>query len=714
MKTMKRKACDALTFLVCAACFVALFLWQPAAVRAQWTTPDANQNINNTNSGNVGVGTSNPNYKFDIFSVLDRAQIRFGTTSGDSGGYLFSAGASNATFSGGAGYNSGWFAKSLSAGIMETNLGQFTFYTNGALSTGSTFTPAPRMVITVGGNVGVGTTTPGERLVTFGNLLVGNINSHTQLYPTFDSQQNMLMEIGYGTATADITPLAVLALTKNLTGTSQGLGSITFANSNIANGSEKRLSAISTFTDGALNSGALTIGTTASGTLAERVRITSTGRVGIGTATPSYPFDLVASGAWIARFKKTDNSNGGVIIDSVTGFNPNLALAVNGTNKWYLLNNASGSDVLQFWESTGSFPRFTLTQAGTVGIGTPTPSASYKLDVQGGSINSSGGLCIAGDCKTSWSLVGGSQWSNGTGGTINYAGGNVGIGIASPVFSLDISGGLNSFRAKAATVSSGDAIATFENNSGSQMIVRGNGNVGIGTVNPSTKLHVAGTVAADTLGVGTTSPAYTLDVNGGVAGFRAKAATVSSGDTIASFENTGGSQMIVRGNGNVGIGTTNPSNKLHVAGSITVDGNINAKYQDLAEWVDSSQELPAGTVVVLDPDRANQVVASTQSYDSGVAGVISSQPGVVLGEAGAGRLLVATTGRVKVKVDASNGPIKIGDLLVTSDKEGVAMKSVPVEVNGGVRMHRPGTLIGKALQPLAQGTGEILVLLSLQ
>jgi hypothetical protein len=96
-----------------------------------------------------------------------------------------------------------------------------------------------------------------------------------------------------------------------------------------------------------------------------------------------------------------------------------------------------------------------------------------------------------------------------------------------------------------------------------------------------------------------------------------------------------------------------------------------------------------------------------------VAGVISAQPGLALGEAGEGRLLVASSGRVKVKVDASNGPIRIGDLLVTSDIAGVAMKSVPVEF-AGVRMHRPGTLIGKALEPLAQGTGEILVLLSLQ
>jgi hypothetical protein len=50
---------------------------------------------------------------------------------------------------------------------------------------------------------------------------------------------------------------------------------------------------------------------------------------------------------------------------------------------------------------------------------------------------------------------------------------------------------------------------------------------------------------------------------------------------------------------------------------------------------------------------------------------------------------------------------------VTSDVEGVAMRSEPVEI-GGRKMHAPGTIIGKALEPLASGTGEILVLLSLQ
>ena len=41
------------------------------------------------------------------------------------------------------------------------------------------------------------------------------------------------------------------------------------------------------------------------------------------------------------------------------------------------------------------------------------------------------------------------------------------------------------------------------------------------------------------------------------------------------------------------------------------------------------------------------------------------------------------------------------------------MKSEPVDV-AGIQMHRPGTIVGKALEPLLGGEGEILVLLSLQ
>jgi hypothetical protein len=176
--------------------------------------------------------------------------------------------------------------------------------------------------------------------------------------------------------------------------------------------------------------------------------------------------------------------------------------------------------------------------------------------------------------------------------------------------------------------------------------------------------------------------------------------------------------MRITAAGNIGIGTTSPQKTLDVAGDINAlgtisGGNVIAKYQDVAEWVPARTSMPAGTVVVLDTEHSNQVVASSRAYDTRVAGVVSAKPGVILGEGGSGKVMVATTGRVRVKVDATKAPIRVGDLLVTSDKEGIAMRSVPLDLRG-TPIHRPGTLIGKALEPLDKGVGEILVLLSLQ
>ena len=68
---------------------------------------------------------------------------------------------------------------------------------------------------------------------------------------------------------------------------------------------------------------------------------------------------------------------------------------------------------------------------------------------------------------------------------------------------------------------------------------------------------------------------------------------------------------------------------------------------------------------------------------------------------------VALSGRVYVEADASAGAIEPGDLLTTSHKPGHAMK-----VTDHARAQ--GAIIGKAMSPLAEGTGMVLVLVSLQ
>ena len=208
---------------------------------------------------------------------------------------------------------------------------------------------------------------------------------------------------------------------------------------------------------------------------------------------------------------------------------------------------------------------------------------------------------------------------------------------------------------------------------------------------------------------------YTPDgniVGGGPTDTYFTGALLSSAVGAVSQWATAGS-TITYTTGNVGIGTTSPSAKLHVAGDIKVDGNIAAKYQDVAEWVDSREPLEPGTLVMTDDRASDRVVPVEQPYDLRVIGAVSAHPGVVLGEPGAGKVLVAQSGRVRVKVDARYGAVHIGDLLVSSPTRGHAMRSEPIEVSG-FAFHRPGTLIGKALEPLEEGTGEILVLLTLQ
>ena len=115
------------------------------------------------------------------------------------------------------------------------------------------------------------------------------------------------------------------------------------------------------------------------------------------------------------------------------------------------------------------------------------------------------------------------------------------------------------------------------------MRVKGNGNVGIGTSSPAQKLSVNG----DTL---TTGTAYLLDTNHSIR------AISNSGVAISANGATDGI-ILKTTTGNVGIGTTNPSQKLEVNGTVkatTFTGNGTIPIGGIIMWNGLTTDIPAG------------------------------------------------------------------------------------------------------------------------
>lgn len=127
---------------------------------------------------------------------------------------------------------------------------------------------------------------------------------------------------------------------------------------------------------------------------------------------------------------------------------------------------------------------------------------------------------------------------------------------------------------------------------------------------------------------------------------------------------------------------------------------------DVAEYMPVAENVTPGTVLVIGDDGKLQ--PSTIAYDTRVAGIVSTTPGVTLGikeNGNPGEQIIAVAGRVPCKVDAGSAPIHAGDLLTTSDNPGYAMKATNPQI---------GTVLGKAMGTLESGTGTIEVLVTLQ
>jgi hypothetical protein len=151
--------------------------------------------------------------------------------------------------------------------------------------------------------------------------------------------------------------------------------------------------------------------------------------------------------------------------------------------------------------------------------------------------------------------------------------------------------------------------------------------------------------------------------------------------------------------------------RLGSEGAIFADGEFAAASfetgaADIAEWVRSSEPVEPGDVAELDPLGALTYRLTGTACSSLVAGIVSTEPGIVLAEDAPfdSRALLALTGIVPVKVTNEGGPIHPGDLLASSSTPGHAMRWDGPDPC-------PCALVGKALEPMTDDVGLILVLL---
>ena len=502
-----------------------------------------------------------------------------------------------------------------------------------------------------------------------------------------------------------------------------------FASENWTNSANGTYMVFNTTANGAASAGGI-----------ERMRIDNAGNVGIGTTSPGGRLDISQTVAATALLVQSSAAGDGARLD--------LKSTDTGGITWRLGSVGNVGGRIGNFEvqdlSANTVPFLIQKTTGYVGIGLPAPA--YTLDVAGWIHSSSGFRFPDGTVQTTAATSSGGTITGVTAGAGLTGGGNSGT----PIVSVGAGTGL-SVADDSISVNYGSAVGTaVEGNKsitintaagsglsgGDQVILGAGGSLALLNIDKGSSQnifkHIGDVDGVPQLSAITNDDTIRFAGSGGTnvtfysQGSIQKVIIDSSGIASSQWANGTGSGSINYASGKVGIGTTDPSEKLEINGNLKLTGtgnitatgtvdafNVRIKYQDLAEWVPSSERILAGTVVVLDTNKSNQVVSSTQAYDTRVAGVVSEQPGIALGERGTGKVLVATTGRVLVKVDATNAPIHIGDLLVTSDIPGLAMKSEPITI-GNRKIHTPGTLIGKALEPLEKGSGKILVLLSLQ
>jgi hypothetical protein len=388
-----------------------------------------------------------------------------------------------------------------------------------------------------------------------------------------------------------------------------------------------------------------------------------------------------------------------------------LALQSYGNNMIYLNENAE----IRF--STSSSQQMVINASGNVGIGTTSPISELHVvgsarvvtnDSAGGDtlIGAISGVSNGYRILTNTSNEITYSWNTGDNVqavTINNSG-NVGIGLANPSQKLSVLGNIYQRTGDFITWNNGDAqigavsgynlaFSTYDGSSTmvERMRITSAGNVGIGTTAPAKKLHVKESTTAT----------YAAYIENSVAGGDYLAMIGDAGDNVFEFDSggTGGeAQMKMYSDGvlknvldaegssyfnggNVGIGTTSPSNKLHV----NIPGNDVAFRVSRNNGTDGDLEISFSNAITAYNSKVNghrwlENGSEKMRLNAGNLGIGTTSPlstlhvnkenasSVLTISRGGTDLPVSTDiGDIDFKADYSGSPISYGGIKMSSN-----------------------------------------------